>query len=107
MKLQIEIQSDPNAVISQEHLDAAIKFGIEKTDASDINRYAVAFIKKLLLQRAKVDQNLLGNCLSPEVVKQCQEMLSSLEGKNRKLIQQRSPDFNSRMKTGGLKSKRK
>ena len=86
VKLQIEVQSDPNAVISQEHRDAAIKFGIEKTDASDINKYAVAFIKKLLLQRAKVDQNLLGNYLSPEVVKQWQEMLSSLERKNRKLI---------------------
>ena len=46
VKLQMEIQPDPNSVISQEHLDAAIKFRIEKTDASDTNKYVVVFIKK-------------------------------------------------------------
>ena len=86
VKLQIEVQSDPNSVISQEHLDAAIKFGIEKTDPSDTNKYVVAFIKKLLLQRVKIDQNLLDDYISPEVVKQWQEVLSSLEERNRKLI---------------------
>ena len=86
VKLQIEVQSDPNSVISQEHLDTAIKFGIEKTDPSDTNKYVVAFIKKFLLQRVKIDQNLLDDYLSPEVVKQWQEVLSSLEERNRKLI---------------------
>ena len=64
----------------------SIKFGNEKIDASDTNKYLVAFIKKLLLQRVKIDENLLGDYLSPIIVKQWQEVLFSLEERNRKLI---------------------
>ena len=120
VKLQIKLQSDPNSVISREHLDAAIKFGNEKIDASDTNKYLVAFIKKLLLQRVKIGENLLGDYLSQRVVKQWQEVFFSLEERNRKLINNASGSFiftllcptrkfrlQSRMKTGRLKSKRK
>ena len=86
VKLRIEIRYDPDFVIPQEHLETALKFGIEKTDGSDINKYAVTFIKKLLLQRVKVDQNMLESYLSPAVLKQWQEMLCRLEERNRKLI---------------------
>ena len=67
-------------------MDAAIKFGVEKIDGTDVLKYIVAFMRKLLLQRVKVDKNVLENYLSPAVAKQCQEMLSTLEDKNRKLI---------------------
>ena len=43
-------------------------------------------MRKLLLQRVKVNENVLENYLSPAVVKQWQDMLSTLEDKNRKLI---------------------
>ena len=82
----MDIKCDSEFIVPQEHLDTAIKFGVEPTDGTDVKKYIVAFMRKLLLQRVKVDQNVLENYLSPPVVKQWQEMLSSLEERNRKLI---------------------
>ena len=64
VKLQINIQFDSDAVIPPENLDAAIKFGIEKMDATDINAYIVAFLRKLLLQREKLEKRILENSYS-------------------------------------------
>ena len=86
MKLQIDIQFDSDTIIPPENLDAAIKFGIEKMDATDINAYIVAFLRKLLLQREKLDKRMLESYLIPNIAKQWQEVLSSLEERNRKLI---------------------
>ena len=82
----MDIKCDSDYIIPQKHLDAAIKFGVEEIDGTDVLKYIVAFMRKLLLQRVKVDKNVLENYLSPVVAKQCQEMLSTLEDKNRKLI---------------------
>ena len=82
----MDIQCDSDFIIAQEHMNAAIKFGVEQIDATDVKKYIVAFMRKLLLQRAKIDQNVLENYLCPAVAKQWQGMLSTLEDKNRKLV---------------------
>ena len=82
----MDIQCDSEFIVPQEHVDAAIKFGVELTDGTDVKSYIMGFMRKLLLQTVKVDQNVLESYLSPAVVKQWQELLSSLEERNRKLI---------------------
>ena len=77
---------NPNFVIPQEHLDEAMKFGIEQIDGIHTNKYLVAFLRKLLLQREKEDEGLLENYINPAIIKLWQEMLSRLEERNRKLI---------------------
>ena len=91
MQLQIEIQSDSG--IPQQHLDVAIKFGVENVDASNVNKYVVAFLRKLFLQRKKQDENLMENYLNREIEKQWQEVLSHLEDTDRKLINIESGSF--------------
>ena len=91
MQLQIDIQSD--SVISQQHIDAAIKFGVKKVDALDINKYVVAFLRKLLLQKEKHKEHLLENYLNREIEKRWQEVLSSLEDTNRMLMNIESGSF--------------
>ena len=60
--------------------------GIEKMNSTDINKYVVAFLRKLLLQREKLEKRMLENYLIPMIAKQWQEVLSSLEETNRKVI---------------------
>ena len=84
--LRIQLQSDSDSFIPQENLDAAVTFGVEKIDATEKNKYVVAFLKKLLLQRQKLENKLLGNFLSPEIAKLWQDVLSSLEKRNGKVI---------------------
>ena len=93
LKLQIEIQSDSDSTIPQENLDTAIKFGMEKIDATDIKKYVVAFLRKLLLQREKHSGHLLENYINREIEKQWQEVLSCLEDRNRKFINIKSGSF--------------
>ena len=80
------MQPDSDFLIPHEQVDAAIKFGVEQIDAADVKQYIVAFMRKLLLQREKIDKDVLTNYLIPVITKQWQEMLSSLEESNRKLI---------------------
>ena len=82
----MDIQCDSDCIVPQEHLDAAIKFGVKPTDGTDVKNYIMAFMRKLLLQRLKLDQNVLENYLSPAIVKKWQEMLSSLEERNRMVV---------------------
>ena len=78
------MQSD--STIPDENLDAAIKFGVERIDATDTRKYVVAFMRKLLLQREKLENKVMENHLELEIVKQWWEVLSTLENKDRKLI---------------------
>lgn len=82
----MEVQFSSDFVISQQHMDAAMKFGDEVGNTSEINKYIVAFVRKLLLQREKLDKNILKNYLDSEVSNFWVKVLSSLEDKNRKLI---------------------
>ena len=52
----------------------------------DVTKYVVAFLRNYLLQREKIDNKLLTNYLNRETIKQWQEVLSSLEDTNRKLV---------------------
>ena len=86
VELQIEMDSKPGSVIPQEHLDTAINLGIQEIDAVDVKKYVVAFLRNFLLQREKIDNKLLANYLNRETIKLWQEVLSSLEDTNRKLV---------------------
>ena len=48
VQLRIDIQYDSDSTIPQQNLKTAIKFGVEKVDALDKNKYVVAFLRKLL-----------------------------------------------------------
>ena len=80
MKIQTE------SVISEQNVKTAIQFGVELSNPIDTKKYIIAFLKKLLLQREKFEKNLLEAHLDPKITKLWQEVLSSLEERNRKLI---------------------
>ena len=77
---------ETNSVVSEDNIKSAINFGIDSSDLTDTKEYTIAFLKRLLVQREKVDMNLLETYLNPEINKLWQEVLSSLEERNRKLI---------------------
>ena len=86
MQLQLDIQSDSDFIIPQQQKDAAIKFGVEQVDATDVHKYIAAFMRKLFLNREKLDKEVPKNYLRPAIAKQWREVLSSLEERNRKLM---------------------
>ena len=45
VQLRIEMQYDSNSVIPQPNMDIGTKFGVEKEDALDVNKYVVAFLR--------------------------------------------------------------
>ena len=87
MRLKMEL--DSNCVVDQEHIDMAIKFGIDLSNLStpvEAKKYVLAFIHKLLLQREKLDLGLLTGYLQSDIAKLWQEVLATLENSNRKLL---------------------
>ena len=84
MLIEVEVEDSsgvPEAV-------AVAQFGVDVGDSSDkINaqNYMVAFFQKLLLQREKLEQNLLVRHLKPEIAKLWQQVLSRLEEHNRRV----------------------
>ena len=80
------MENETNSAVSEEHKREAIKFGIKPSDPTDAEKYIIAFLNRLLLQREKIDKNLFTAHLNPVVAKLWQEVLSSLEETNRKLI---------------------
>ena len=81
----MEIQTD--SVITEQNVKTAIQFGVELcVDHVDSKKYIIAFLKKLLLQREKIDKDLLEAHLDPTIAKLWQEVLFSLEETNRKLV---------------------
>ena len=85
MQLQIDIQSHSDSAIPYEHVEAAIKFGVDQRDSSDATKYIVAFLRKLFLPREKINEGLLKNYMNPAITKQLSEVFSILEDENRKL----------------------
>ena len=70
-------------------IKAAITFGVEPSNLPpyvDAKIYAIAFLERLLLHNEKVKKNLLKEHLNPVIATLWQEVLSSLEERNRKLI---------------------
>ena len=83
---KLDIETD--TIISEEHVNKAKQFGIDSPDLPqmDVKKYIITFLKRLLLQNEKLKKNLLQAYLNPEVVQLWQEVLSSLEDANRKLV---------------------
>ena len=80
------MEIETNSVVSDQHKKEAIKFGIQPSDLTDAKKYIIAFLERLLLHREKFDKNLLEAHINPVITKLWQEVLSSLEDTNRKLI---------------------
>ena len=80
------MEIDTDSVVSDEHKKTAIKFGIQSSDLTDTKKYIKAFIKRLLLHREKVDKNLFESYFNPEIAELWQEVISSLEDTNRRLV---------------------
>ena len=86
VQLRIEMQYDSDSVIPQPNMDIGTKFGVEKEDALEVNKYVVAFLRKLLFQREKNNEHLLENSINRKIEKQWQEVVSKMEDTNRRLI---------------------
>ena len=82
----MEIETD--SVVSEQHMKDAIQFGVEPANIPnmDTQMYTIAFMKRLLLHNEKVKKNLLVAHLNPVIATLWQEVLSSLEDNNRKLV---------------------
>ena len=80
----MEIQTD--SIVSEKNIEAAKKFGVDSSNLVEAKKYIIAFMKKLLLQKEKNYKNLLEAHLNPIITKLWQEVLSSLEERNRKLL---------------------
>ena len=83
---QLRMDIETHSTVSEEHVEAAIKFGIKSADVNDTKKYIIAFLKRLLLQREKLEKNLLDAHLNTMIAKLWQEVLSSLEDTNRKVV---------------------
>ena len=82
------MELDSNSVVSQEHIDTAVKFGVDlgtQLAPFEAKKYVLAFIHKLLLQREKLDRGHLSDYLHSGITTLWQEVMSTLENSNRKL----------------------
>ena len=71
------------------HFYAGNSYGVEFDESEDktkAKKYIVAMFQNLLHQREKLDKGLLVEHIKPKVMKMWQEVLSTLEETNRKLI---------------------
>ena len=84
----MEIETD--SVLSEEHVKAAIEFDLGPSDVADTKKYLIGFIRRLLLHREKVEKNFLEAKLNPVIAKLWQEVLSSMEETNRKVVNAQS-----------------
>ena len=87
----MEIEKD--SIVSKEKIKAAIQFGVESSHLTDTKKYITAFFKRLLFDREKHGRNFHGTHLNSIVVESWQEVLSSLEDTDRKLINIQSGSF--------------
>ena len=91
--IQLEVDIETESVVPEEHIQSAIKFGIESSDLTDVKTYSIAFLKRLLFLREKSDKGLLQTYLNQVITQLWQEVLSSLEERNRKLTKIESGSF--------------
>ena len=83
------MELDNNSIVTQDHIDKAVKFDVHLGSSDtplDAKKYLLAFIQKLLLQREKLDLQLLTDYLYSSVVTAWQTVLSTFENTNRKLL---------------------
>ena len=78
-----------NHSIGEQQVDRVAKFGVylgDPTDPAEAQKYVLAFVHKLLLQREKIDRGLLKDYLESSVIALWQEVLATLENSNRKFL---------------------
>ena len=84
---QVSIQVSEETTDLEILLETATRLGVNLTDDPiDVKIYIVAFFKKLLLQREKLDHGLLIDSLEPAVERMWREVLKCLEDRKRKLL---------------------
>ena len=85
-EVEISMATDPE--VSQEAINAARRIGtkFEDRDPKNPKTFMVDFLKQLLLQREKLDQQLLNEYLGPETAEWWKTLLSSLEDGKRRLL---------------------
>ena len=84
-EVEIAMVTDPE--ISQEAIDAARKIGVKfREDPRNPKTFVVDFLKQLLLQREKLDQQLLNEYLGADTAGWWQNLLSLLEDGKRRLL---------------------
>ena len=94
--VHLKVHIDSDSVVGQEHIDRAIKFGVDLDNPADpieTKKYVLAFIHHLLLQREKLDLELLTDYLEPGILTLWQEVLSTVEESNRKLLEVQSGKY--------------
>ena len=67
-----------------------MRFGVRihhEDKSVDAKTYVVAFFRKLLLQREKIDRGLLAGEIKPRIAQLWQEVLSTLEERRRKVLE--------------------
>ena len=85
----LEVELDSNCVVSHEHIDLAIKFGVSLGSLAtpvEAKKYVLAFIQRLFLQREKLFIGQLTDYLKSGILTLWQEVLSIVENSNRKLL---------------------
>ena len=83
----MEVQLDTDIEVSQEAIDTARKFGVEFGDQPiEPESYVIAFLKRLLIQREKLEHGVLNQYLNQGTPWWWEKLLSSLEERNRKLL---------------------
>ena len=89
--VKVEVHGD--STVDQEDVDLATRFGVDLGDATapvEAKKDVVAFLQKIFMQREKIDLGHLTDYLQPGVSTQWQEVLSTLESSDRKLLDIRS-----------------
>ena len=87
--VRLEVELDSNSALTQEQIGVAVTFGIDLSNLSapvDEEKYVLAFIHTLLLQREKIDRGQLTGYLQSGICTLWKEVLSTLENSDRKLV---------------------
>ena len=83
------MELDSDSVVGQEHIETAVKFSVDlgtSTAPVQAKKYVLAFMQNLLLRREKLETGLVEDYIHSGVVHLWQEVLSTLETSDRKLL---------------------
>ena len=85
---QLEMELDADPTVSLQHINQAKTLGIDFSDDKQVDAqiYTVAFLKKLLHLREKLDLGFLNEYVLPQVTNMWKEFLRSIENKSQKLL---------------------
>ena len=87
--VRLEVELDTDSVVAKENIAKAFRFGVHsgsQDTRNDTQKYVLDFLQKILLQREKLEAGLLKDYLESGIATTGQEVLSTLENSNRKLL---------------------